>query len=267
MQRLSLLTIAIICTLSSAMAQYKTVRDIIYRADDEYSAAQCRLDIASPADSTKRHVTMWFHGGGLTGGGKHLPNELMRNNAVVVGVGYRLSPKVSVTQIIDDAACAVAWVRQNIEQYGGDSSKIYIAGHSAGGFLVSIVGLDKSRLARYNIDANILRGIIPFSGQMITHFEERRSRGIANLQPVVDSIAPLYFVRGDAPPILLITGDREMEMLGRYEENAYMWRMLRLAGHKHVKLYELDGYGHSMCEPAYPLLHNFIKEVESAHKQ
>lgn len=267
MQRLLSFTMAIACSLSTMMAQYKIVRDISYRADDDYSSAQCRIDIATPENSTKSHVIVWFHGGGLTGGSKHLPTELMRENAVVAGVGYRLSPKVNVTQIIDDAACAVAWIVKNIEKYGGDPTKIYIAGHSAGGFLVSMIGLDKRRLARYTINADTLRGIIPFSGQMITHFEERRSRGISDKQPIIDSLAPLYHARGDAPPILLITGDREMEMLGRYEENAYMWRMLRLAGHKQAKLYELDGYGHSMCEPAYPLLHKFIKEIESTNKQ
>ena len=69
----------------------------------------------------------------------------------------------------------------------------------------------------------------------------------------------MYHVRADAPPLLLITGDREMEMLGRYEENAYLMRMMKVAGHKDTRLYELDGYGHGMSEPAFPLL---IKEVE-----
>jgi hypothetical protein len=60
-----------------------------------------------------------------------------------------------------------------------------------------MVGLEKARLERYGIDANSLAGIIPFSGQAITHFEERRSRGIANTQPVVDELAPLIHVRAD----------------------------------------------------------------------
>jgi hypothetical protein len=58
---------------------------------------------------------------------------------------------------------------------------------------------------------------------------------------------------------LLITGDRELELLGRYEENAYLMRMMKIAGHKETTLYELDGYGHSMTEPAFPLL---LKEVQ-----
>jgi hypothetical protein len=123
-----------------------------------------------------------------------------------------------------------------------------------------MVGLDKNRLAKYDKDADALAGIIPFSGQAITHFEERRSRGIADKQPIVDSLAPLYHVRGDAAPILILSGDRELEMLGRYEENAYFWRMLRLAGDDDATLYEFDGYGHGMCEPGYPLLLEFIRK-------
>ena len=41
-----------------------------------------------------------------------------------------------------------------------------------------------------------------------------------------------------------------------------MWRMLRLVGHKDVTLYELDGYGHNMCDPAYALMLKFIREHE-----
>ena len=79
----------------------------------------------------------------------------------------------------------------------------------------------------------------------------------------MDQYAPLYHVRPDAPPLLLITGDRELELLGRYEENAYLMRMMKVAGHKDTRLYELDGYGHGMTEPAFPLL---LKEVQRITK-
>jgi hypothetical protein len=41
------------------------------------------------------------------------------------------------------------------------------------------------------------------------------------------TLAPLT----DTPPLVLITGDGELEMLGRYEENAYRYRMMKVAGH------------------------------------
>ncbi len=81
---------------------------------------------------------------------------------------------------------ATAWVFKNIESYGGNSNKIFITGHSAGGYLASMVGLDKSYLANYGIDANQLAGIIPFSGHAITHMTVREERGIRDTQPIID---------------------------------------------------------------------------------
>ena len=102
-----------------------------------------------------------------------------------MGVGYRFSPHVSVDQIVDDAACAIAWVFENIEKFGGSADKIFLSGHSAGGYLVSMVGLQKNYLEKYGIDANRVKGIIPFSGQMITHFEERRVRGMSDKHALI----------------------------------------------------------------------------------
>ena len=267
MKRFLLLALLLTCAVVAEAADYKFEREIIYRNVDEYSAQMCRVDVATIEGAKDLPVVVWFHGGGLTGGKKEIPQPLLDGRCVVVGVGYRFSPKVSVTQIIDDAACAVAWVFANIERYGGSTSKIYLSGHSAGGFLVSMLGLDASRLKRYGYDANSLKGVIPFSGQAITHFEERRSRGIENTRPVIDSLSPLYHVRGDAAPFLMITGDRELEMLGRYEENADMWRVFQLVKHPDATLYELDGYGHNMCVPAYPLLLRFVRQHEAKSKK
>ena len=124
-----------------------------------------------------------------------------------------------------------------------------------------MVGMDKKWLNVHGIDANLVAGMIPFSGHTITHFTVRKERGIKDTQPIVDDLAPLYHVRSDAPPLLLITGDREMELLGRYEENAYMMRMMKVAGHKDTRLMELDGYGHDMEQPAFPLLLNEVKRI------
>lgn len=228
------------------------------RSSDAYVNERCLLDIYYPEKPEGFPTIVWFHGGGLEEGHKYLPEGLKNQGVAVVTVNYRLYPKANTSDCIEDAAAAVAWVFDHIRDYGGDPSKIFISGHSAGGYLASMVGLDKKWLARYGIDANQIAGLIPFSGHMITHMTVRKERGIPETQPVVDDYAPLYHVRADAPPLLLITGDRELEMLGRYEENAYMMRMMKVAGHGEVKLYELDGYGHGMVEPAVPLL---LKEV------
>nr|MCU0706150.1 alpha/beta hydrolase [Fimbriiglobus sp.] len=111
------------------------------------------------------------------------------------------------------------------------------------------------------VNADDLAGLIPLSGQAVTHFTVRAERGVENTRPVIDELAPLYHVRKDCPPLLLISGDRNKELLGRYEETAYLWRMMKEVGHKDVELLELQGYDHGgMAEPAFPLLLKFVKE-------
>ncbi|GGF77016.1 Acetyl esterase/lipase [Wenyingzhuangia marina] len=227
----------------------------------EYQKKMCLLDIYYPQKKEKVPVIIWFHGGGLTTGEREVPAALKKKGYVIVGVGHRLAPLVKAESCIEDAAAAVAWVFKNIELYNGDPNSIFISGHSAGGYLALMITMNKKMLSKHGVDANKIAGLVPFSGHTITHFKIRSERGIPGKQPLIDEFAPLYYVRKEAPPILLITGDRELEMLGRYEENAYFYRMMKVCGHNDIKLYEMDGYGHIMVGPAYPLLLRFVERV------
>jgi acetyl esterase/lipase len=163
---------------------------------------------------------------------------------------------------LEDAAAAVAWVFNYITDLGGDAECIFVAGHSAGGYLTSMIGLDKRWLAGFGIDCDRIAGLIPISGHMITHFTIREERGIPNHQAIIDEFAPLFHVRTDAPPLFLITGDRDLELLGRYEENAYMERMMDVAGHRATSIRELKGFDHgAMVEPAVPLIVEFVERI------
>jgi len=250
----------------SQQTKYQIVTDIPYYQaqvtnSDSYIKERCKLDIYYPVDKKNVATVVWFHGGGLTGGSKEIPEALKEQGLCVVGVNYRLAPKVNAPAYIEDAAAAVAWVFKNIDKYGGNPSLVFVSGHSAGGYLTCMVGLDKQWLAKHNIDANHIAGLIPLSAQTITHFSIRKERGMPDTQPLVDKYAPLYHVRDDAPSLLLITGDRELEMLGRYEENAYLARMMKIVGHKETKLLELQGYDHGMTYPAFPLLLQEVKRI------
>jgi hypothetical protein len=51
-------------------------------------------------------------------------------------------------------------------------------------------------------------------------------------------------------------------MLGRYEENAYLWRMMKVIGHEKTHLYELEGHNHGqMAKPAFPILLKHLREI------
>ena len=269
---LSLLLLLCVTFVSAQKTEYTIVSNIPYYNEttsnaDAYIKERCVLDIYYPKNTKGFATVIWFHGGGLSGGNKELPEGLKDKDFCVVSVNYRLTPKVKAQKCIEDAAAAIAWTFQNIESYGGDKSLIIVSGHSAGAYLSLMTGLDKKWLKADAIDANAIAGLIPLSSQTITHFAIRNERGIPEKQPIVDEFAPLYHVRADAPPLLLITGDRELEMLGRYEENAYMMRMMKIAGHKQTTLYELQGFGHNMTEPAFPLVVNEIQRITALKKK
>ena len=228
-------------------AAVRTVRDIAYRKAGDPAAEDplCRLDLSLPTDRKGFATVIWFHGGGLTGGRRELPAALCGQGFAVVGVDYRLVPQVTVAQCVEDAAVAAAWVVEHIAEYGGDPRLIFVAGHSAGGYLTSMIGLDKRWLEPYGIDPDrAFAALIPYSGQVVTHFSRRAELGLPDTQPLVDDMAPLNHVRADCPPILILSGDREQEMLGRYEENAYFWRMMKVVGHPDVQIREFDGFDH-----------------------
>ena len=72
-----------------------------------------------------------------------------------------------------------------------------------------------------------------------------------------------FIQRYNPDNVLILSGDRELEMNGRYEETAYFWRMMRLVGHEDVTLCEFDGYDHgNMPAAGYPVAVRFICRLE-----
>lgn len=257
------LLLLVLCCLG-AQAQYQQVNDIPYAepSANAYAQERCKLDVYYPTEMKDAPVVVWFHGGGIEAGNKYIDEELKNSGLVVVAANYRLLPQATIDECLDDAAAAVAWTFRNIEKYNGSPRKIFVVGHSAGGYLLDMIGLEKKWLAKYGIDADSIAALVPFSGQVVTHYNIRKQQGLGPLQPTIDQYAPLSHLRADAPPMIIISADRELELYGRYEEQAYFWRMLQLVGHKDATLYEMQGYDHgAMPHPAYHVLKQHIKRL------
>lgn len=243
---------------------YTTEYNIPYRSTDEgdYARERCLLDFYYPENIKDFPTVVWFHGGGIEGGNKEIPAELQNNGMGVIGVGYRLLPKATVKEVIEDAAAAVAWAFREVEKRGGSTKKIFLAGHSAGGYLIDMVVLDKHYLEKFGIDADDIAGVFPYSAQIITHYNVRKQSDIGPLQPRIDDTAPIYHVRKLPMPMLVLSGDRELELYGRYEEQAYFWRMMKLNGCDQIYLYEFDGHDHNnMPGPAHTITKRFIRAI------
>src|SRR6266850_1249560 len=120
-----------------------------------------RLDLFLP-QGTQWPMLIFVHGGGLASGDKsfRVAGEDVYGNVGrfyasqgigVAVINYRLQPKVTWREQVDDVAHATAWVAANLGLYGADTSRIFIGGHSAGAHLAARIALDPKRLAQVGL--------------------------------------------------------------------------------------------------------------------
>lgn len=235
-------------------------------AADEYMAERCKLDLQYPEATEGFATVVWFHGGGLTGGSRHLIN-LDNKNIAIAAVDYRLSPRAKLPAFIEDAAAATAWVVKNIARFGGDPAKVFVSGHSAGGYLTLMVGMDPRWLQAHGVDNKHLAGLAPISAQVTTHFNVKKLLGDqgAQYRPVINEYAPLHHATANLPPICLITGDRKIEWLCRVEENELLFASLKALGHKKIEFFEMGGLNHNTVgKGGLIILNDFISKFSDS---
>jgi acetyl esterase/lipase len=263
--------------------ELRTLRDIAYKDDvisqTPYEQERCKLDLTLPADAEGFPTYVWFYGGGLKNGGKDLDSEycaeirasLARAGVAVVTPDYRLSPKVKYPAYVDDAAAAFAWTVKHIAAHGGDPRKVFIGGHSAGGYLALLVGMDPERLKPHGLTLGSVAGIAQVSGQVFNHYTVRDERGQARYGITSDEAAPAFHIRKSLPPILTIYAQNDM--LSRAEENMFFVTTLKAAGHTENYSLRVDDRDHGTVghnlrnddDPARLAILNFIAK-QSAHR-
>ncbi len=169
-------------------ADWLTVRrDLAYRAGS--TDPKHTLDVYLPASvrpGQRWPVVVFVHGGGWTSGDKqlrvgtfrpydNLARRLALDSVGVVLVNYRLleagasgqgrAGTVGLDDQIADVAAATAWVRSNIARYGGDASRVFLMGHSAGAQLAARIALDSAPLRAAGVTATApVCGVASVSG-------------------------------------------------------------------------------------------------------
>lgn len=204
--------LAILAFAGLEAGELRTLRDIAYKDDvisqTPYEQERCKLDLTLPADAKGFPTYVWFYGGGLKNGGKDLRSEycaeirasLARAGVAVVTPDYRLSPKAKYPAYVDDAAAAFAWTVKHIAEHGGDPRKVFIGGHSAGGYLALLVGMDPERLKPHGLTLASVAGIAQVSGQVFNHYTVREERGQARYGITSDEAAPAFHIRKSSRP-------------------------------------------------------------------
>jgi acetyl esterase/lipase len=249
-----LLPLLIACTANIALAETASVRLLSndpYKPDGktEYERERCTIDWYLPEGRPGFPTLVWFHGGGLTNGHKAddiaagLAKRFASEGIAVASANYRLSPKAMYPAYIEDAAVAVAYVHKRVASHGGSKNLVFVSGHSAGGYLTAMLGVDSKYLAAHGLDDSAIAGYLPVSGQMITHSTVRGERGIERSQPVIDEAAPAFHSRAGAAPFLCLVGSNDLP--ARAEQNRYFVAAMKAAEHPICRYQEFQGRDHS----------------------
>jgi acetyl esterase/lipase len=208
--------------------------DVVYQ---EANNVRLRLDVITVGSASEPRPTLiYFHGGGWLEGSKEstllymLPYLALGMNTV--NVEYRMAPESLAPAAVEDSRCALHWVYDHAAQYGFDTSKIVVSGHSAGGHLALMTGLLKPsdgfdntcrRLSDEWRESTIrdvkVAAIINFFGptDLVTllkgsttrNFAVRWFGGLPNREELAKRVSPITYARPGAPPVLTIMGDRD----------------------------------------------------------
>ena len=262
-----------------AQEKIREVKDIAYKSGDaltDYEKTRCKLDLYLPGSGENLPALVWFHGGGLTGGTKdadstkEIARRFARAGIATAVVNYRLSPKATYPAYIDDAAAAFAWVKTHAAEQHIDPARVFVGGHSAGGYLTFMIGLDDRWLKPYGMKPSAIAGLIPVSGQTMTHYTVREERGIKDHNVIsADEAAPINHLHKDTPPFLILYADKDMP--ARREESLYLVAALRATGNPVVHQLQVDDRTHGSIagnmvhpgDPAAEAILHFIADPSS----
>lgn len=157
-------------TLLPNVASAETWLDVPYQALPGVPADAQTLDIRAPEGAENLPVMVMIHGGAWQNGnktnavGQHQADFFLSEGYVHVSINYRLAPDYPFPAHAEDAAAALAFIHQNIVDYGGDPSRINVMGHSAGAHIAALVSIDASYLRAHGLGPRTLSKTVLLDG-------------------------------------------------------------------------------------------------------
>ncbi len=224
---------------------YRIVRDIIYHQEDTIN---CRLDLYIPEEAKDYMTLIWFHGGSLKNGNRTridataIGHGLGSEGIAAVIVDYRMYPDARFPDFLEDAAASVKWVLEHIEDYGGDPDRIFVGGHSAGGYITAMLALDRGYLNAFGTNPGKICGYIPVSGQMDCHTSVKEEWGLDPKELIVNKAAPLFYVTDPVPQILFVYAENDSP--GRGEINQRITSLLIKNQNENISIVEIPDSNH-----------------------
>ena len=222
----------------------RVVRSAAYGPDPRQS-----LEVWAPVDARvgpPRPVLVFFYGGAWVEGARRdyafAAKAYANQGFVVVLPDYRLAPKVRYPAFVQDGAGALRWTQDNIARFGGDPSRVAVAGHSAGAYIAAMLALEPRFAAAAGVRPRFVRAAPTLAGPFDFYpFTAPRARvAFANTGAGPES-QPVNLATRDDPPLWIATGTAD-RIVGP-SQSIRLAERLRAAGAPHeLKLYE--GAGH-----------------------
>jgi acetyl esterase/lipase len=229
----------------------KVVRDIPYLVNANYAENKDKLDLYLPEGRTGVPVIVSFYGGGLMRGDKSehafIGQRFAAAGIATAVVNYRLSPGVKHPAHIQDAAASFAWVKRHIAEYGGDPNQVFVIGHSAGAYLVALLGTDERYLAAQKLSLRDIRGVVPVSA---FYWVERagvapdRDKSVWGTDKTVwIDASPAHHLKAGGPPMLVLYADGDDEW--RRVQNVEAAKAMQGAGNARVQIAQIAKRTHN----------------------
>lgn len=200
--------------------------NVSYNDAKDADPVRHKLDVFTPKGVKNFPLMMFVHGGSWASGSKDLYSALgetfAKQGVGVVIINYRLSQAdntVKHPDHIKDVAKAFAWMKANAAKLGADEKKLYVAGHSAGGHLVSLLATDEQYLKAEKCSAADIRGVMPISGvYTIASVVPVFHRPFGKETEACLAASPVTHVRESLPPFLVAYGDADFPTLDKMAE-------------------------------------------------
>lgn len=184
------------------------------RLRQTYGASPRSIANIYPASAPGSPVLVFIHGGYW----RSLEMEMfdfvlapyLDRGVAGINLEYDLTPAVSLSGIVDQVRAALRWVASTATDWNGDPSRIVVAGHSAGGHLAVMAGLDASPAVRHVVS---LGGVYDLEPVRRTVINQDLQMSEADAQ----SQSPIHCAHGQSVPISMYCGDGELAEFRRQQ--------------------------------------------------
>jgi acetyl esterase/lipase len=236
-----------------------------------------KLDLYIPKAQEKLPLIIRIHGGAWLAGSKEMegPADYPRQGYAVASINYRLSQHAVFPAQIEDCKSAVRYLRANAQKYNLDPNRFAVWGPSAGGHLAALLGTTGD-VNEFDVGENLsvssrVQAVVDYFGptDFLQMEEHRLPYGMVhnspdspeskliggNIQDNPEKVAkanPITYITKDAPPFLIIHGDKDP--LVPHHQSELLEDALKKAGVP-VTFYTVKGAGHGgFKDPNVPRL-------------